>query len=186
MPAPKLGEHNAITPDPGVWENLSDNASPPALMGASALPASGAWRNSQVFSVAAADELSLGIFYDAAAGTTTGYPEVRVRLSNAGSPPATGDDEWVEITLRDDLAQSPAALTGTLGTGIDESSGPLRLPLVVRGLALRTMAATANSDKIREGWVIKVRAWRHCQVCVHEKGDTANPGTCTIKASLVA
>jgi len=186
MTAPKIGNQNSITPDPGVWQSLYDDAGTTTSFGATALPASGAWRASEVFSVASARTLLLGVFYNAHASTVTGYPEFYIKVSNADSAPATGDDSWVELTIRDDTLQAAAAMTGTLPSGQDATAGPLRNPVFLRGILPRTNIAVANSDKIRQAFVFDVTPYRWCQVTAHEKGDTTNIGTLTLNASLSA
>lgn len=184
MTAPKIGPQNAISDNPGVRQQLYDDAGTNTLFSASALPASGAWRASEVFNIQVARSLMLEVFYNAHASTTTGYPELLVKVSNAEEAPATGDDVWNVLSLKDDLVSGTAALTGTLPTGTDFTADPLNNAQLIRGGLFRTSPAAANSAKIREPFMFNVQGWRWCQVYAHEKGDTTNIGTLFLWASL--
>lgn len=190
MTAPKIGNQNTITPDPGISVALADKDL--AAFNASPLPASAAWLYSEGFSVAAARFLTLDFLYNAHASTTTGQAKVRILFSNSAGgtgpngSPLFSADEWFEAQLPNDLNGTAAALTGALGTGFDASAGPLRNVRTILGGTFLLPAAVANSDKIRQSVVLRVDNYRWCLVAVQELVDQTNRGTVSIMASLTA
>ncbi len=190
MTAPKIGNQNSITPDPGVEVALTDKDG--AAFNASALPASAAWLYTEGFSVACARLLVLNFFYNAHASTTTGQAKVRILVSNSvggtgpNGSPLFSADEWFEVPLPNDLNGTAAALTGALGTGFDASAGPLRNVRTILGGTFLLPAAVANSDKIRQSVTIKVDGYRWVLIAVQELVDQTNRGTVSIMASLTA
>lgn len=162
---------------PGDVRWLYDDAGTSTLFSASALPASGAWRRSETVGVAFGRTLGLWVKYDASASTTAGYPHIIVLGSSEVSQPASGDDSWFELPLRDDSLGTAAALSGTLPTGADYSAGPLRNALVVRGFTTKPMAAVGNSNKIRQLVAFDITCVKWVHVIASEVGDTTNRGT---------
>lgn len=185
MSAPKIGNQNSITPDPGLAQSLDDSSGTGTAFSASVLPASSAWRHSEVLPVAPARFLALQVFYAAHASTTTGQAKMQVRVSNNDRPATDDSNAWTELTVRDDLLGAAAAIAGSLSPAV-ETAGPLRNPMTVRGAVYILPAAVANSDKINVGFVFDVTGWRWAQVRMQETGDTTNRGTVTLKASLTA
>jgi hypothetical protein len=184
MPQPKIGNSNAITPDPGIAVALNDKDG--AAFDAAVLPASSAWRYSEVIPVQAARELALQVFYAGHASTTAGQARLQVRVSNAATPPAyDATKDWSELTLRDDATGTAAALAGSLGSAW-ESAAPLRNVLRILGLSMQMPAASGASEKTDPGIVFNDAAWRFVQIRMQETGDTTNRGTVTLKASLSA
>lgn len=184
MAKPRIGETNAITPHPAPAETLLDKD---GAAFAAALPASAAYRYSEVFSVEAARLLALQVFYAAHASTTTGQPSIQVRVSNAATQPAYDDaTSWSELCVRDDLLGTAAAIAASGLGSAWETVGPVRNILTSRGTIFRPSPAVANSDKIDWAGVFDVTAWRWCQIRIAETGDTTNRGTPTVKASLTA
>lgn len=186
MAKPRCGNQNVITANPGVAESLDDKDG--AAFSAAVLPASSAFRYSEVFSVRDARFLALQVFYAAHASTTTGQALVQVRVSNEEAAPAFDASlAWSELPITDDALGTAAALAASsLGTGVWETVGPLRNKQTVRGGSFMIAPAVANSDKIDIPLVLRVEAWRWCQVRVAEVGDTTNRGTVTLKASLTS
>ena len=182
MATPNLGIPSLISPDPQPWSALLDMDG--AAFNAAVLPASSAWKYTEVFNVTRARLLLLAVFYNAHAATTTGQARVRLLASNELAEPAVADDSWVEVSIRDDLEGTPAALAGAMGTGVDITATELRNVLTSRGLSNLVPQALANSAKIRHPLVFDVSVYRWCCVSIQETGDTTNRGTVTPKASL--
>lgn len=169
---------------PGDTKWLFDDAGTSTLFGASILPASNAWRRSEIVGVAFARTMGLWVKYDAHASTTAGYPSIVVLASSEADQPAAGDDAWFELSQRDDALGTAAALAGTLPTGADFSAGPLRNVLSVRGFTIKPMAAVGNSNKIRQMVALDITQVKWIQVMASEVGDTTNRGTLSLGVNI--
>jgi hypothetical protein len=148
------------------------------LFSATALPASSAWRQSQVVGVQGARQLGLWLKYDAAG--TSGLPNVVVMASSEKDQPALGDDSWFEFSLRDVALGTPTAFTGTLPTGYDPTTGELRNLLNVKGPVIRPMPAASAAGKIRQFVSVDVGLVKWVYVMAQEIGAAGTPGTLSV------
>lgn len=162
---------------------LNDSAG--AAFDATTLPASNAWRQSEMIGVKLASRVTFRLSYNAHASTTTGYPLLMVLACGYELDPATGlapligDDVWHSPMITDGSITATAT-TGTLPTGADWTNGPLLGLQVHRPLVLQPPAAVANSDKLRMKFTVDVTDDFYVYIIAQEKGDSTNRGTLKI------
>lgn len=171
------------TPYPSPMVALNDSAG--AAFDATALPASGAWRQSEMLNVEHMRRVTFRLSYNASASTTTGYPLIQVYACGYPLDPATGlepligDDVW-HAPMITDGSVTATTTTGTLPTGADWTNGPLFNLQSQRTLLLKPSAAVANSDKVRQKFSVDVTDDFFVYIIAAEVGDTTNRGTLKI------
>lgn len=170
-------------PQPLPAVSLLDSAG--AAFNATALPASSAWRQSEMLNVKSLRRVTIRLLYNANASTTTGYPLIQVWCcgipldTSTGLEPAIGDDVWYAPMITDGVVTGTAT-SGTLPTGADWTQGPLYGQQIHRPMTLQPPAAVANSDKLRMKFTIDVTDEFLMYVIAQEKGDSTNRGTLSI------
>lgn len=170
-------------PQPLPMVTLNDSAG--ALFSATALPASGAWRQSEILNVKSLRRVTIRMAYNASASTTTGYALVQVYCCGepldptTGVEPLIGDDVWYSPMITDGSI-TPTATAGTLPTGADWSNGPLFGQQVFRPLVLQPPAAVANSNKLRMKFTLDVTDECLIYIIASEVGDPTNRGTLSL------
>ena len=174
-----------VPPVPRVLPMVSLLDSAGAPFNETALPASSAWRQSEIIGVELCRRATIRLSYDASASTTTGYPLIMVLCCGEKIDPATGvaplvgDDVWHSPMITDGSITATAT-TGTLPTGADWSNGPLYGYQIFRPLVVQPPAAVANSNKIRAKFTIDVTDEYYMYIIAQEKGDATNRGTLTL------
>lgn len=148
-----------------------------AAFNAGALPASGAWLRSQVIGVRGIRHLDIGALYNAHANTTTGYAQILVFYSCQYTAPATTDDVWTVMSDSDGSLTLAALASGTLPASGNITRTGTYAEKKINPVAWRLAAATANSDKLRQGILLNVEQVSHIMLYVREAGDTTNTGT---------
>lgn len=151
------------------------------LYASKVLEAAGAWDRSSIIDVSGARWLTLIIDYTAHASAAGGYPEIVPMRAFTAVAPAAGDATWRCFSDRDVLADSSAALTGTLPAGTDFTAGPAFSVVKMRDLLLSIAASTAGSQRKQMTVKLDVGDARFVQLMAHEKGDTTNIGTLNVK-----
>lgn len=148
-----------------------------------ALAASGAYTFSDVI-VPCAEErtITLLVSYDSAAAG--GYPVIIPLGSCASSSPAAGDDSWFTLPASDGTWTN-TVLAGAVPSGADWTQNPGLGLSEVRGTAIKPMAAAVGTgDELRIAIVINVAPFRYFQFAIAEVGNTGNPGSVLVNASL--
>lgn len=159
-----------------------------AAFDATALPASSAWRQSEMLNVERVRRVTIRLAYNASASTTTGYALVQVyccgkpKDATTGAEPLITDDVWYSPMITDGVITATAT-AGTLPTGADWSNGPLFGRQIHRPLVLQPPAAVAHSDKLRMKFTIDVTDEFFVYVIASEVGDTTNRGTLKIEVN---
>jgi len=148
-----------------------------AAFGAGALPASGAWLRSQVIGVRGIRHLDIGALYNAHASTTTGYAQLLVFYSCQYTQPLTTDDVWTVLSDTDGALTLGALATGTLPTSNVITRTGTYAAKKMNPVAWNLAAATANSDKLRQGILLNVEQVSWIMLYAREAGDTTNTGT---------
>lgn len=189
MTARVIGNNMQLGPTPTPYPlpafALNDDQATPALFSATALPASQAWRRSEMLNVEHLRRVTLRFAYNASASTTTGYPLIQVYCcgipldTTTGVEPLIGDDVWFSPMITDGVVTATAT-TGTLPTGADWSNGPLFGQQIHRPFVLQPPAAVANSNKLRGKITVDVTDEFFLYVIASEVGDTTNRGTLSI------
>lgn len=173
-------------PQPLPSISLLDSAG--AAFSATALPASGAWRQSEMLNVSKLRRVTIRLAYNASASTTTGYPLVAVLCcgvpldATTGLEPLITDDVWYFPMVTDGVVTATAT-AGTLPTGADWSNGPLFGQQIHRPFVMQPPAAVANSNKLRMKLTVDVTDEFFLYVIASEVGDATNRGTLTILAN---
>lgn len=173
--------------NPGMRRQLYDDAGTNTLLSASALPASGAWRRSEIVEVTRLRRLALeiSINYSASAGATA-YPVIIPMVSSSVLPPIDqsvapdkSSDVWFPPAITDGSVTGTAN-SGTLPTTTNFTNGPLFGEQVHRPLRIRPPTSSANSDKVRMVVALDVTHARWFQLIAAEVGNTAQPSTLDI------
>lgn len=162
--------------------SLKDDAG--ADFAATALPASSAWRRSELIRVQFLRRVTVRCSYDAST-SSGGYPLIQVLVTAQQQEPTTlGEpletaDIWHSPAITDGSI-TPTAMTGALPASTVWTNGPLvglqsHLPLVIK-----PAVATASTSKIREKVSIDVTDDFWMFVIAQELGLAANPGTLKI------
>lgn len=177
-----------VTPTPYPLPMFALNDSSGTAFDNSVLPASSAWRQSEMLNVERLRRVTFRLSYNAHASTTTGYPLIQVFACGhpvdptTGVEPLIGDDVWHSPMITDG-AITPTATTGTLPTGADWTNGPLYGQQIHRPLVLQPPAAVANSNKLRMKFTVDVTDDFFVYIIASEVGDPTNRGTLKIWAN---
>ena len=161
-----------------------DDAATPALFDATALPASGAWRRSEIFDCGQCRTIKLRGKYLAHASTTTGAPRIRAWATGptaTGTPPgySTSGVLWVPASVTDGSIVATAQ-TGAVPSGDAYTAGPLWALQAFAPLFIAPPAAVAHSDIIPGAVTFDVSADCYFFVEAQEFTDQTNRGTLTI------
>jgi hypothetical protein len=180
MTAAELGGTSKATALTGetAWRQLYDDQGTPALFNATALPAAGAWRRSELLNVSGARLFGLWISrtIDASGGTGS-YPQIAVLGSAKSTEPTAIEDSWFALPVTTGTMTSVTP-TGTLPTGSDFTLAPPWSYDVGRRFLLRLEAPANDTDASREGpYMFNVSLVRWIQIIAQEAGDTTNPET---------
>lgn len=157
------------------WRQLYDDADPPVLFNGSVLPASSAWRRSEILDVRAQRLIGLWIFRTVdATGGTGSYPQIIVYGSAADTMPAhTSTTAWTALPVTTGIMTSVTP-TGTLPTGAGSLAPPWSYDSG-RRFILRLEATANDADVPNEGpYVYRVDLVRWLYVCAQEIGDASN------------
>ena len=169
-----------------AWRQLYDDAATPALFGADALPAAGAWRRSEILSVSGFRKFGLWVFADSDATSGTGaLPQIVVLGSAAEAEPAIGADSWTMLPEKTGIITATAFSSGTKPSGADYTLTPTGAMDTVAPLIVQLRAMAADTDKIRVGplsYNVELVRWVH--VIAAEVGDTSNPVTLNLYANV--
>ena len=176
-----LGQPPVPAPLPAL--TLLDSAG--AAFNATALPASGAWRQSEMLNVTRLRRVTIRLAYNASSATTTGYALVQFLCCGipldplTGAEPLIGDDVWYSPMITDGVVTATAT-AGTLPTGADWSNGPLFGQQIHRPFVMQPPAAVANSNKLRMKLTLDVTDEFFLYVIASEVGDATNRGTLSL------
>jgi hypothetical protein len=162
----------------GDEQALTDNQSTPAAFDASALPAAGATRRSEIVSLEPLSQgkrvIGISCRYATPSGSTGGKPDIRVWVSCKGTPPADyTDTSWRQVGVTDGVITAAQTYAG--GSGADVLQGKVLLqPDMIEFPALAASKALPLMVSLRDVPAL----WLYVEAA--EIGDTTHPGTLTL------
>ena len=157
------------------WKQVSDDQDTPALFNATVLPASGAWRRSEIFDVRGFRWLGLWVFrtIDATSGTGS-FPQIVVEGSAAATMPLqVTTASWCALPALTGI-MTAVVPTGTINTG-SRSNAPDWSYDTGRRFILKLEASDNDADVPNEGpYVFNVQMCKWVRIRAKEAGDESN------------